>query len=142
MIYKSVAPDGVVEFSAAPPPGNRVIQRIQIRDLTPEHRRAASSLRRTEGETGTKASTTVAARERKLDEADVEVRRAHGAFLVAERALETGREPLPGERRGTVGGHSRLTQEYFDRLEKLEKAVEQAQARLNAAYRARREASD
>jgi hypothetical protein len=49
----------------------------------------------------------------------------------AMAALEKGKEPLPGERLGNVGGGSRLTEAYFARQKGLEEAVEAARKQLN-----------
>jgi hypothetical protein len=69
--------------------------------------------------------------------ADERVARALDALLAAERALRHGQQPLPGERRHLVDGYSRLTSSYFDRLQALQTAVDDARARLQSAYAAR-----
>jgi hypothetical protein len=46
-------------------------------------------------------------------------------------------EPLAGERLGNVGGHSRLTPDYFERQRALAAEVDAARARLDEAYRMR-----
>jgi hypothetical protein len=48
-------------------------------------------------------------------------------------------EPLPGERRGKVDGHTRLTPEYFERQHAAAEAVDAARADLDAAYRLKNE---
>lgn len=55
----------------------------------------------------------------------------------SQKALQEGRTPLPGERKGKVGGGSRLDEAYFQRLRGLERSVEQARLRLDRAYAAR-----
>src|SRR5262249_26558870 len=44
-----------------------------------------------------------------------------------------GQEPLPGERLGTAGGASRLTDEYWQRQKGLDEAVEKARRELEGA---------
>jgi hypothetical protein len=51
----------------------------------------------------------------------------------AEAARAAGKEPLPGERVGTAGGASRLSEAYFDRQRKLEADVEKARRELDKA---------
>lgn len=75
-----------------------------------------------------------------LDTADAEVRAALANLEEARKKLEAGREPLPGERTGLSGGKSRLTDAYFKRIERLERAVKNAEERLDRAYRARSDA--
>ncbi|MDW8468971.1 MAG: hypothetical protein RML56_08420 [Burkholderiales bacterium] len=67
--------------------------------------------------------------------------RAWSEALAAQKALEEARrrrdegvEPQPGERLGTVGGRSRLTDAYFARQRALEDEVRAAEARLARAY--------
>lgn len=77
-----------------------------------------------------------------LDTADAQVKAALANLEQATKKLEAGREPLPGERVGLKDGKSRLTDAYFKRIGRLEKAVKQAEARLDRAYRARSDAKD
>jgi hypothetical protein len=56
---------------------------------------------------------------------------------VARRKLEVGREPLAGERLGTVKGGSRLSPEYEARIESLERDVSVAEDRVRRAYATR-----
>ena len=62
------------------------------------------------------------------------------ALAQARAQLESGKEPLPGERTGTAGGGSRLNESYFARQQANEEAVAKAQARLDAATAARNRA--
>jgi hypothetical protein len=50
-----------------------------------------------------------------------------------EEMRDASKEPLPGERIGTAGGASRLTDEYWERQKKLDAAVERAQQELDKA---------
>jgi hypothetical protein len=51
----------------------------------------------------------------------------------AEAARDAGKEPLPGERIGTAGGGSRLTDAYLQRQKSLEENVEKARRSLEQA---------
>jgi hypothetical protein len=66
-----------------------------------------------------------------LDRAYDELVAAQAALEQAQRAREAGIEPQPGERLGTVGGHSRLGEEYWERQKRLEADVELARQRLD-----------
>jgi hypothetical protein len=105
-----------------PPPA-----RSGLGGLTDEEKaRAAQSQRERAAAT---ASTTQA--ERELDVARRELQKA-------ESAREAGKEPLPGERSGIVGGGSRLTEAYHARQKALEDAVDAARRRVSEAQRAMR----
>lgn len=133
LIYRSVAPDGEVTYSYEPQAGARQSTTIEIRTLSPEQRRAMERLREEER----RSSAQATALERTWRRADREIVAAQQGLARAEKALQSGRRPLPGERRGNVGGESRLTEAYFQRLRGLERAVERAKQRLDRAYAAR-----
>ena len=69
---------------------------------------------------------------------DDAIEQAQQSLSAAERALQDGRTPLPGERRGNVNGYSRLTPAYFARIAALEQKVESARQQLNEANAASR----
>ncbi len=83
------------------------------------------------------AASAVAAQERAsdLDQAYEDARVACSALKDAEDRREQGREPLPGERLGTVAGTSRLTQEYFARQAMLDQELERARERCEQAMK-------
>lgn len=76
----------------------------------------------------------------RLEAADAAVKAALRAVEDAEKRLDAAREPLPGERLGTAGRKSRLSDEYFRRIEREERELQEARARLQRAYRARSDA--
>ncbi len=59
-----------------------------------------------------------------------EIQQAEQALRDAEAAQAAGKEPLPGERQGTAGGASRLTDEYWERQKALAAAVADARKRV------------
>jgi len=81
------------------------------------------------------AASAVAAQERTsdLDKAYEDARVECTALKDAEELREQGREPLPGERLGTVAGKSRLTQRYFARQAMLDQELERARGRCEQA---------
>lgn len=136
-IYRSTGSDGEITYSAQPVPGAAESVAVDIPSLTPELRRAARRLRLEER----KISRTVTADVNRIEEqwrqVDREIIAAQQALAKAESTLQAGREPHPGERRGNVGGGSRLTESYFRRLGDLESRVERARVRLARAYEER-----
>ena len=65
----------------------------------------------------------------------LEAQDARLALKNAEAARDAGKEPLPGERLGNVGGGSRLSEGYFARQKGLEDAVAAARRRVEEASR-------
>lgn len=131
MMYKSTMPDGRVVYGEKPEPGAKQVETIAspppkpgITIVTPEEKKQVDQRIR-------ERSAIEEAKQRELDAARREVQEA-------EAAREAGKEPLPGERLGIVGGGTRLTDEYWARQKKLEQAVESARARLEKAEQAAR----
>lgn len=69
-----------------------------------------------------------------LDAADAEVRAAGNALEAAKIERYAGLQPRAGERLGVVGGHTRLSDEYWRRVRALKRQVDEARERLNQAY--------
>ena len=107
-IYKSLDAKGRVIYSDEPIRGARIVERF----VAPSERGARGPKARDHG---------------------TEATRAEQALAAAERALHQGRQPLPHETKAAAGGGSRLTEEYFNRVLELERAVEQTRKRLLAA---------
>lgn len=128
-VYEWQEPDGTIALSNAPPPPS--IKDYKIRDVevppTNRSRKPPTSCDRPAS-----VSSALASDDRAVAAAQADLARARH-----ERAA--GVEPLPGERRGKVGGGSRLTQEYFDRQARLEQFVRQAETDLRAAFQRRAE---
>lgn len=128
-IYKSTMPDGKVVYGEKPQRGAARVDKIEappqktgITGLTPEERARAEQLAR-EREA---KSASAAATQKTIDEARAQLK-------AAQAARDAGKEPLPGERIGIVGGGTRLTDAYHTRQKSLEAAVEAARKRLQAA---------
>lgn len=137
VIYKSVGQNGEVTYAWKPDPKAVRTETITVDTLSPEQRRAVNQLQQQEARAELKADTYADSLEEKWKRVDQEIKDAQAGLRHAETALVKGRTPHPGERLGTVGGGSRLTQVYFDRIRSLELAVEQAKQRLDQAYGAR-----
>lgn len=130
-MYKSIMPDGKVVYGEKPELGAKRVEtvappppKIGTTVLTPEEKKRADERAR--------ESTATADAERR------ELEAAYKQLKDAEAAREAGKEPLPGERLGTVSGASRLTDAYWERQKRLEEAVEAARARVKKAEQAGR----
>jgi len=129
-LKKYITPEGKTVYSDTPVPGAKEVGEIKPQPmLDPASRSRAQDTARKEAE-DVKAvdkrledraaqSNSVAAAEAKLEE--------------AMRTLKEGKEPLPGERIGTVSGQSRLKDEYWSRQKANQQAVDDAQKVLDAA---------
>jgi hypothetical protein len=125
-IYKSTMPDGKVIYGEKPAPGAKKVETIEtppaqtgVMPVTPEERARAQQ----------------PARPPALPDRSQDAQEARLALKKAEVALEEGKTPLPGERIGTAGGGSRLTEAYFARQKSLEDAVAAARRRVEDATR-------
>jgi len=129
--YRYVYPDGRVIYSDKPVPGARLQG-----EVAPPPPGAAPAAPR-EGAPKPPGDDPVAARLRLRAEADEEVRQAEQALAQARAQLESGKEPLPGERTGTASGGSRLNEAYDARQRANGQAVAAARARFERAVAAR-----
>ena len=68
-----------------------------------------------------------------LSAAEAELREARKSHDEARQARDRGKEELPGERLGTAGGGTRLSDAYWSRQKALEDAVGAAEKRVQAA---------
>jgi len=125
-VYKSTMPDGRVVYGSEPAPGAAKVESVApppassgVNVLTPSEKAVSSQ--------------TTKARQGAQAAAERELAEALEALKAAEAARDGGKEPLPGERLGTAGGASRLTDAYFARQKKLEEDVAKARRRLDEA---------
>jgi hypothetical protein len=122
-IYKSTMPDGRVIYGTEPVRGAKRVETMKppaentgVRPVAPQDAQ--------------KLEQQGMQRERKEARQD-EMQQAEKALRDAEAAQAAGKEPLPGERLGTAGGASRLTDEYWERQKSLEATVAEARKRLD-----------
>jgi hypothetical protein len=135
-IFKSTDAKGEVTYSARPQPDAVHTETIKIETLSPEEQRAAIHLQLEEAKIK-RDITNAKTLEARWQRIDKEISNALAGVQKAEKDLKSGRTPLRGERRGNVGGGSRLTQAYFDRIHHLELAVQEAKQKLDKTYQAR-----
>ena len=122
--YKSTMPDGQVIYSDKPVPGAAKVEQTKIppsKGITPPSAKETATLQKLESERV------------HGEAANARIRDAEKALADAEAKLAAGKEPLPGERIGTAGGASRLTDAYFERQKSLEQAVQGAKINLEQA---------
>ena len=124
VVYKSTMPDGKVIYTEKPVPGATRVDTIEpppaktgMSSLTPEEKARADEFAK-------KRAAAAATKGNDLDDARRQLKQA-------EAAREAGKEPLPGERIGTAGGGSRLTDAYQQRQKTLDDAVNAAKKRLD-----------
>ncbi len=134
-LYKYRMPDGSVLYTDEVSTRGRFVEVLQ--EPPPDAKRIeaerVAKLKREVARAGRIASLRMA----KLSGVDAEIRHATRALEAARAALKSGLEPLPGERLGTVGGHSRLSDAYWSRVRGLRQALKDARKRLDDDYIAR-----
>jgi hypothetical protein len=131
-IGRYVFPDGRVVYSDQPVPGAKLVN-----EVAPPPPPSASPPPSREGKAAAPGADSGAERARRLEQTDAEVRAATEALERARAQLQAGIEPLPGERTGTAGGSSRLNEAYDARQAANQRAVADAEARLQRAVAAR-----
>jgi hypothetical protein len=131
-IGRYVFPDGRVVYSDQPVPGAKLVN-----ELAPPPPPSTSSPPPRESKAAAPGADPGADRVRRLTETDAEVRAATEALERARAQLQAGIEPFPGERTGTAGGGSRLNEAYDARQAANQRAVADAEERLQRAVAAR-----
>jgi len=125
VFYKSTMPDGSIVYGDKPAP-----DAVKVEETRPDiSKRGIGGTTPREKEVLREMQKSRAQREAGQDK----VQAAEQAVRNAEAARTAGKEPLEGERIGTAGGSSRLSETYYDRQRKLEEAVEKARSELEAA---------
>ena len=128
-IFKSTMPDGSVVYGAAPAPGRkgRELELLRVVDQRrhPRGRRHGERNERTE-----KTEREYRDRDELRALASTQTERGAEREFPESAHRKRAPEPLPGERIGTAGGASRLTEAYEERQKSLEAAVAAARKRL------------
>ncbi|MBI2225818.1 MAG: DUF4124 domain-containing protein [Betaproteobacteria bacterium] len=126
-VYRSVMPDGSIVYGDKPAPGAKEAKEVSL---------PPPNIAKPPPAKPSAPATTP--RQPASESPDDQVRNAERDLQKAKAALEAGREPQPGERIGTAGGASRLTDAYFERIKSLENAIVGAQKKLDDALAQRR----
>jgi predicted nucleic acid-binding Zn-ribbon protein len=130
-MYKSTMPDGRVVYGEKPETGAKRVDKVEAPPPQTGTTVLTPAEKQTIDQRIQKRVATDEAQKRELEN-------AHAQLKKAQAALEAGKEPLPGERQGTAGGFSRLTDEYWARQKNLEAAVAAARKRVEQAEQAAR----
>jgi len=130
-VFRSVMPDGRIVYGDQPAPGAKETKEVSL----PQPNIATPPPAPAPPKQSAPATTP---RQQAPDSDDDRVRSAERDLQTAKAALEAGREPQPGERAGSAGGASRLTDAYFQRIQSLETAVASAQKKFDDAVARRR----
>jgi hypothetical protein len=132
-VFKYVLPNGQVVYSDKPVPGGRLVDEIAppppsagVPPPRPEVQPAQPTQRDALRE-------RLSDRDREFQRATANLDDARARLAQAERDLVAGKEPLPGERTGNVGGGSRLNEMYWQRQANNEAAVANARAQVQRA---------
>lgn len=136
-VFEWHEPSGVVSFSQDPPPPGTpgvVVQRIDTKSFTPAQKLA---IRAYLDGLNAEQQADAARFQTQASAADLRVRQALQRLSEAEAAAQAARTPQAGDRIGIGDGKSRLLVSYFDRQKQLELEVQDARAKLDAAYRER-----
>jgi len=121
-LFKSTMPDGRVIYGDKPAP-----DAAKVEETVPDISKGGIG-----GSTPSEAAALKQLEKgrQQREVKDDRVSNAEKAVRSAEAARDAGKEPLPGERIGTAGGASRLTDAYWQRQKILEENVEKARRGL------------
>jgi hypothetical protein len=132
ILYKYTGGDGKIVYSDSPPPKGVAFEKILVdtskTGVTPLQRDNA-------GKSSEIEDFEARARERRVKEAEHDQLMAglQQNYDAAVAALEAANTPQEGERTQNVNGTSRLNENYFNRIAELQKNVDDARAKLDAA---------
>lgn len=125
VLFKSTMPDGSIVYGDKPAP-----DAVKVEETRPDvSKRGIGGTTPREKEVLREMEKSRAQRE--ADQGKVQA--AEQALRNAEAARAAGKEPLEGERIGTAGGASRLSEAYDERQRRLDEAVAKARSELEAA---------
>ena len=135
-LYKSVMPDGRVIYSDEPVPGARSSRPVDLGPAPAANDPGAVEERRRDLlERAKQVDVRLREREARRQKAEEAVAKARQLLEDAERAVEAGRTPLPGEMVANVGGGVRPSAAYVERQKALADQVVVARERLEAKQR-------
>jgi uncharacterized protein YeaO (DUF488 family) len=132
VLYKYTGQDGKIVYSDSPPPKGVAFEKI----LVDTSKTGVNPLQRDNvGSSSQVQDFEARYRERKVKEAEHDqlIAGLQQNYDAAVAALESAKEPQEGERTQNVNGTSRLNENYFNRLTELQKNVDEARAKLDAA---------
>ncbi|MCU7960730.1 MAG: hypothetical protein KZQ58_12205 [gamma proteobacterium symbiont of Bathyaustriella thionipta] len=133
-VYIQKSSGGVPQFSDKPSGDAPVVETLEIQNAPVETNPSVIDQQRRQGIRDNKnISRDIDKRIDARRNARREVEQAKKALSEARKAQESGKTPLPGERKGTTTGANRLTEKYQQRQDALAAQVQAAEARLKQA---------
>ena len=137
--YKSTMPDGKIVYGEKPAPGAVKSEALQLGTKPMSSGSAGGSRTEEPSSSQTPAQRQMLqdarSREEKRQAAEAEVQTWQQNLAAAQQAARNGVEPIEGERIGTAGGASRLTDAYHERQRRLQADVVRAQGNLDNALK-------
>jgi len=135
--YKSTMPDGKIVYGEKPAPGAAKSEPLQLKTKPMS---SGAQGREEETSSGNQQQRQQIlqegrSREEKRQAAEAEVQQWQQSLTAAQQAARNGVEPIEGERIGTAGGASRLTDAYHERQRRLQADVVRAQGNLDNALK-------
>lgn len=144
-IYRQVLPGGKVVYSDQPIQGHTIDKVIEV-DLrstdtwsTKPNLDYPSSDKKVASEDDQIAAQKLADRQKLQAQLTQRLRDAEKQFHLKQAALNEMETPLEGERLPNVNGTSRLSQAYFDRIERIKQEARLASLNYDAALSAMRQ---
>ena len=131
--YKSTMPDGKIVYGEKPAPGAAKSEPVQIRTKPMSTGKGNASGRDEESGVAPQQLKDARTRAQQAEAADADAQQWQQTLTKAQQAAREGVEPLPGERIGTAGGASRLTDTYQERQRQLQSDIVRAQGNYDNA---------
>lgn len=130
-VYRTVDKDGNIIFSDEPPADRSNTEEITIDAPPPPADRARESERDAQRAID-RANRDQARRDAASEARSVEYRLAEKAVVQAKKDLDAAKKVGPGDTRGKIGGGTRPTVAYLERVEKAKKQLAEAQQKLDS----------
>jgi hypothetical protein len=137
VIFKSVDSTGRVTYSQEPVAGAVSVEKVDVTPKVSVDRPAGAAADARKAETARQSDEF----RQRQQARDAQRQKAQEAVVAAERELDAAQKALvagqetdqPGDRQGIGGVRSRPTEQYLERVRRLEMAVEAAKKRLAEA---------
>ncbi len=133
-VYKYIDENGKVVYTSNPPNHLNNIEEIELQEANTTSPLQIKAKQDEVIQKHDRVSNRIKQRISDREKRAAEIRAARQEVAKKKEALEKGKIPLPGERLGTnhvfIGPAARLTQEYHDRVELLDKELKIAEEKL------------
>lgn len=130
-VYKWQAEDGTIVFSDTPPP-DTVVEELELPQApAPTATAPGPSYQQQLMRQSEQISRRADQRRARRDALQRELDETRDKITQAREELEQGKEPKEGERQHLAGGGSRLSDDYFKRLERQENEIERLEQRAS-----------